>query len=98
MTDDDDDGTDDGTDPNISKNSFELCSYIQKNTQNPNPIFKIMIHYAKYTKNAKIHSRCWKQLEKSIKLKTRIFQKKTISKLSAFYGDFYGPPLAGIRF
>ena len=31
----------------ISKNTFEPCSHIQSNTQNPNPIFKITIYCTK---------------------------------------------------
>ena len=29
------------------KNTFKVCSHIQKNTQNPNPIFKITICFTK---------------------------------------------------
>ena len=29
--------------------------------------------------------------------KSVFFKKKRISKLSAFYGDLYGPPLAGLK-
>ena len=37
----------------MSKNIFTPCSHIQKNTHNPNPIFKITIYCTEYTKNAK---------------------------------------------
>ena len=49
----------------MSKSIFKVCSHVQKNTQNPNPIFKITIYYTKYTQNAKLHSKCWKVLENS---------------------------------
>ena len=39
-----------------SKNIFNLCSHIELNTQNPNPIFKIAICFTKTTTNAKILS------------------------------------------
>ena len=78
------------------KNTFNLCSHIELNTQNPNPIFKITIYYTKYTKNVKIHSNFWFSFLR--KPKIHIFQKKSISKWSAFYGDCYGPPLAGLTF
>ena len=41
--DDDDDDDDEARRTNV-KNTFEVCSYIQKNTQNQNPIFKITIY------------------------------------------------------
>ena len=37
-------------------------------------------------------------LETSEKIKNPYFSKFSISKLSTFYGDFHGPPLAGIKF
>ena len=40
-----------------SKNIFKPCSHIQKNTQNPNPIFKISIYSTDYTPNVKILSK-----------------------------------------
>ena len=39
---------------------FRLCSHIQSNTQNPNPIFNITIYGTKCTNNAKTHSIFWK--------------------------------------
>ena len=44
----------------VSTNHFKPCSYLQSNTQIPNPIFKITIYCTKYTKNAKILSNIWK--------------------------------------
>ena len=44
----------------MSNNIFKVCSHIQKNTQNPNPIFKITINYTKDTNNAKILSNKFK--------------------------------------
>ena len=40
-----------------SKNVFNLCSHIELNTQNPNPIFKITIYYTKQTNNTQILSK-----------------------------------------
>ena len=36
-----------------SKHTFNICPYIQKNTQNPNTVFKITIYNTKYTKHTK---------------------------------------------
>ena len=47
----------------MSKNIFKICSYIQKNTQNPNAIFKITTYCTKYTPNAKILSQNSPQIE-----------------------------------
>ena len=38
----------------VSKHIFKISSYIQKDTQNPNPIFKVTIHCTKYAQNAKL--------------------------------------------
>ena len=38
----------------MSKNIFNLCFHIQKNTQNPNPIFKISISYTNQNNNTKL--------------------------------------------
>ena len=37
----------------MSKNIFKVCSHIQKNTKNPNPIFKIAIYFTKTPKMPK---------------------------------------------
>ena len=52
-----------------SKNIFNLCSHIELNTQNPNPILKITICFTKTPKNAKILSKVLKISEKSKKSK-----------------------------
>ena len=53
------------------KNIFNLCSLIELNTQNSNPIFKIKIYCANETKNTKIHLIfliCFGKFEKQIKI------------------------------
>ena len=38
------------------------------------------------------------KMENVDKIKNTYFSKNSISKWSAFYGEFYGPPLAGLKF
>ena len=57
----------------MSKNIFNLCSHIQKNTPNPNPIFKITIYCTRQTNNAKILSICCKSLKDVEKQKPQFF-------------------------
>ena len=42
-----------------------MLLYIELDTTNPNPIFRIMIHYTKHTNNAKMLSIFWRMLEKT---------------------------------
>ena len=53
--------------------NVQVYSYVQKNTQNPNPIFKLSIHCTKYTHNANVH---WKhsKLREIIIKKIKSFQ------------------------
>ena len=50
------------------KQIFNLCSHIQKNTQNPTPIFKISIYCTKYTKHVKTHSFFFGKISKNIQM------------------------------
>ena len=58
---------------NMSKNAFNLCSHIELDTQNPNPIFKIKIYYTKHSQYAKILSNVWNMLEKFENNKNLLF-------------------------
>ena len=45
------------------RNKFNICSYIELDTTNPIPVFKITICFTKYTNNATIVSKFGKFLE-----------------------------------
>ena len=60
------------------KNTFNLCSHIELNTQNPNPILKIRIYCTKQTKHATIHQ------------SFKIFRKiRNISKIKLLFCILY---------
>ena len=77
------------------KNTFDICSHIQKNTQNPNPMFKITIYYTKQTNNAKMHSNFWIFQKTDQKIGNPIFFFNSAFKMISVVWRFVWPALGG---
>ena len=63
----------------FSKNHIRSTSYIQKKTQNPNTVFKILVYNTKYTNNAKTLS------TKKQKYFENFEQRINTTRFSSFY-------------